>query len=364
LKQTIKLLSNVIQNKGIEDIRIRSHQLGNSGFNEPEKLIAWMGAIQAQDYNMSKWALGIRLKSATIKDIETALNKGKILRTHVMRPTWHLVAAEDIRWMLQLSKERIKSSCASRDRNLEITEELYSKCNRLIENILKDNNHLTRQELSLALTKAGIAVDTSRMIHFMMRAEIEGIICSGIDKGNRQTYSLIDERVPPAKMLHKEEALATLATKYFRSHPPASLQDFVWWSGLSVSDAKQAIHLIQTELLTIRFHESPLWVHQSYSEESESFNTFHFLPAFDEYVIAYKDRTSILEMEHHPKAFSKNGIFHPVIVSNGRVIGTWQKTGNKNRIAIRPAFFEATKSDDDRLKIAESRYKAFFSELL
>jgi hypothetical protein len=342
-------------------IRIRSHQLGNPGFNEPEKLVAWMGAIQAQDYNMSKWALGVRLKSATIKDIETALNKGKILRTHVMRPTWHLVAAEDIRWMLQLSKERIKSSCASRDRDLEITEKLYSKCNHLIVNILKNNNHLTRQELSFELAKAGIAVDTSRMIHFMMRAEVEGIICSGIDKGNKQTYALIDERVPPAKILHKEEALATLATKYFKSHSPASLQDFVWWSGLSVSDARQAIYLIQPELFTVRFHESPLLVHQTYSEELKPFDTFHFLPAFDEYIIAYKDRKSILEMEHQPKAFSKNGIFHPIIVSNGRIIGTWQKTGNKNRIAVKPALFEATDPNDDRLKIAENRYKAFFS---
>ncbi|MDR1170200.1 MAG: winged helix DNA-binding domain-containing protein [Prevotellaceae bacterium] len=346
----------------VESIRIRSHQLGNPEFNEPEKLVAWMGAIQAQDYSMSKWALGVRLQSATVVDVEAALSAGKILRTHVMRPTWHLVAAEDIRWMLQLSGERIKSSAASRDRNLEITGELYSKCNRLIEKILEGNNHLTRQELALELTKAGIAADTSRMTHFMMRAEVEGIVCSGIDRGNRQTYALIDERVPPAKTLHREEALATLATKYFRSHSPAGLQDFAWWSGLSVGNARQAVHLIQPELFTVMFHESLLFVHQSYRGELESPDTFHFLPAFDEYIIAYKDRTGVLDTEYQMKAFSKNGIFHPVIASNGRIAGTWQKTASKNRITVKPAFFDAANTDENRMKIAENRYRAFFMD--
>jgi hypothetical protein len=346
----------------MENIRLQSHQLVNPEFNEPEKLVAWMGAIQAQDYSMSKWAVGVRLQSATIRDVESALHAGKILRTHVMRPTWHLVAAEDIRWMLQLSKERIKSSSASRDKYLEITEKLYATCNRLIGKILEGNNHLTRQELAAELTKAGIAVDASRMIHFMMRAEVEGVVCSGIDRGNKQTYALLDERIPPAKTGHREEALATLATKYFRSHSPASLQDFVWWSGLSVGDARQAIHLIQEELLSVRFREILLWVHQSCSKKFESLDTFHFLPAFDEYIIAYRDRTSVLEAVHHAKAFSKNGIFHPIVVSKGRITGTWQKTVNKDLTIIKPAFFAASDSDEDRMRIAENRYNAFFRE--
>jgi ribosomal protein S18 acetylase RimI-like enzyme len=345
----------------VEEVRARGHQLAAPGFNEPEKLVAWMGAVQAQDYGMSKWALGVRLKSATIREVNTALHQGKILRTHVMRPTWHLVAAGDIRWMLQLSKERIKASSASRDRALEITEPLYSKCNRLVEKILEGHHHLTRQELASELAKAGIAVDTSRMIHFMMRAEVEGIVCSGIDKGNKQTYALIDERIPPAKALHKEEALATLATRYFRSHSPAGLQDFVWWSGLSVSEAKQAVHLIQPELFTVRFRETPLLVHQSCSEAPEPLDTLHLLPAFDEYIIAYKDRTSILETEHHAKAFSKNGIFHPIIVANGRIVGTWQKAVHKNRVTVKPAFFDAINPGGDRVKSAEERYNAFLT---
>ncbi|MDR1332324.1 MAG: winged helix DNA-binding domain-containing protein [Tannerella sp.] len=346
---------------GMEDLRIRSHQLGNPRHDDPEKLVAWMGAIQAQDCSMSKWALGVRLRSATIGAVDAALHKAKIVRTHVLRPTWHLVAAADVRWMLQLSGERIRASSASRDRILEITEGLYSTCNRLIEKALEGNRHLTRQELAAELAGAGIAVNTSRMIHFMMRAEVEGLVCSGIDRGNRQTYALIDERIPPAKTLHRDEALAALATKYFRSHSPAGLPDFAWWSGLSAGDARQAVHLIQSQLLTVRFHEKSLFVHQSCAGEPDAPDTFHFLPAFDEYVIAYKDRTVVLEAEHHAKAFSKNGIFHPVIVSNGRIAGTWQKAATKNRITVKPVFFEAAEPDEDRIKAAEDRYRAFFA---
>jgi hypothetical protein len=344
-----------------EQIRIVSHQLGKPAFDEPKKLVAWMGAMQAQDYGMSKWAVGVRLKSATMADVEAALHRGDILRTHVMRPTWHLVAAEDIRWMLQLSKERIKSSGKSRDRDLEITEELYSKCNRHISKMLEGNRHLTRQEIGSELTKAGIAVDTARMIHFMMRAETEGFVCSGIDKGNKQTYALLDERVPPVKALHREEALAMLATNYFKSHSPASLHDFCWWSGLSVSDAKQAIHLIQRELFTDRKGEPHLFIHQSCNKEFLFNDTLHFLPAFDEYIIAYRDRTSILAVEHQPKAFAKNGTFHPVIMYNGKIVGNWQRPANKDRTAIHYSFFEAIDLSDDLLKRAMNRYKRFFA---
>jgi hypothetical protein len=339
-----------------KQIRIMSHQLANPEYNEPGRLVAWMGAVQAQNYGMSKWAVGVRLKSATVADIEAALNRGDILRTHVMRPTWHLVAAEDIRWMLQLSGERIKSASASRDKDLEITENLYSKVCNLISKILESNNHLTRQELAQELTKAGIAVDTSRMIHFMMRAEIEGIVCSGIDRGNKQTYALLDERVPPVGTLHREEALATLATKYFRSHSPASLQDFVWWSGLYVREAKQAIQMIRAELEIDRH----LFIHRSCNRKFKSGDILRFLPAFDEYLISYKDRTSVMELKRQPEAFSKNGIFNPVIMQNGKIVGVWQRT-NGNNTGVKYSFFEEDSHDKKLTEAALDSYMAFCS---
>nr|WP_320057884.1 winged helix DNA-binding domain-containing protein [uncultured Bacteroides sp.] len=344
----------------IKDIRLSSQQLHHSEFVNPKELVAWMGAMQAQDYNMVKWALGIRLKSGTEQFVDEALNRGDILRTHVMRPTWHLVAAEDIRWMLRLSAQRIKSSSASRDRDLEISESLYSKCNGLLEKMLAGNNFLTREEVGLELNKAGIVVNTSRMIHFMMRAEIEGIVCSGPVRGKKLTYALIEERVSPVKELNKEESLVKLALNYFRSHSPASLQDFVWWSGLSVADAKQAVGLIDSELISDKFASHNLFVHQLYANELKTDNVLHFLPAFDEYVISYKDRTAILALELQSKAFTKNGTFYPNIMYNGEIVGVWKKLVSKAGISFETTFFEQNFNiEKEALAKAENTYRRF-----
>lgn len=344
----------------IKDIRVIAQQLGSSQFSSPRDLVARMGAIQAQDYAMAKWAVGIRLKSATDKMVETAFNKGEILRTHVMRPTWHFVAAEDIRWMLKLSAERIKQSSVSRDRDLEITESLYTKVNGLLEKILQNNNYLTREDVGQELVKAGIAIDTSRMIHFMMRAEVEGIVCSGPVRGKKQTYALIEERVVPVADLSKDEALASLASKYFRSHSPAGLQDFVWWSGLSVADARRAIDLIRTELIVDRFASQNLLIHQSLGSVGKIADSLRFLPAFDEYVISYKDRTSVLALEHHPGAFTKNGIFYPIVMYKGQVVGSWKKSVKKKILNVDTSFFESDfEVQEDLRSKAENDFRYF-----
>lgn len=231
----------------IPNIRLQNQQLLNPLFCQPKELVSWLGAMQAQNYSMVKWAMGTRLKSATIQTVEEALRKGEILRTHVMRPTWHLVAAEDIRWMLKLSARRIKSANDSfaKGYDLEITDELYAKSYNLLEKILCGNKSLTKQEIAEHFCCSGILVeaDNHRMTRFMVRAEQEGIVCSGEDKGGKYTYALLEERVPPVPEITKDEALARLARSYFRSHAPAVLQDFIWWSGLPVSEAKQAIYV-------------------------------------------------------------------------------------------------------------------------
>jgi hypothetical protein len=319
-----------------------------------------MGAIQAQDYNASKWAIGIRLKTATMQIVDDALRQGKILRTHVMRPTWHLVAAPDIRWMLKLSAQRIKQSSASRDRDLEITESLYAKVNKLLERMLAGNNHLTREEIGTALANAGIKTGASRMIHFMMRAEVEGVVCSGIDKGKKHTYALLEERVAPVEELHKEEALYKLAANYFKSHSPASLQDFTWWSGLSVSEARQALALVDPELIKDKF-ATGLFVHESLGSPTKTGNMLHLLPPFDEYLIGYKDRTPVLDLKYYHKAFSNNGIFYPVVVYNGKVVGNWSKSVKAKQLVIDLSFFNPAVNPGAKLIAkAKEQYAAIF----
>lgn len=326
----------------ITHIRVASQQLEQPRPGSPRDLVSWMGAIQAQDYEMAKWAIGIRLRSATLQAVNEALAAGDIIRTHVMRPTWHFVAAEDIRWMLTLSSRRIKAAVKSYAKGHfgVVDESLSTKCLRHIEKILEGNRSLTKQEIGAELHKAGLLPDTDCVNLFLTLAEQEGIICNGIDKGRKITYALLDERVPPTPPLCREEALARLATRYFQSHSPAQPNDFAWWSGLSATECKQAIGLIESDLICETYGSQTYYIHQSWQGKKESEKILRFLPSFDEYLISYKDRTAVLPLEHHPKAFNRFGTFYPVLLYNGMIVGNWSRPVKKNATAIEMTFFD------------------------
>ena len=207
----------------IANYRLANHQLTGTKFTTPGELVSYMGAIQAQDYAMAKWAIGIRI-STTENKIEEALNNGDILRTHVLRPTWHFVAANDIHWMLKLTGPHIKAQSASMCRKLELDNKLLNRCNSIIEKALTGNKYLTREEIIFELNKKGIATNELRSVLIMMNAELDGIVCNGYRRDKQFTYALLDKK--RAKSYTKEEALVALAKRYFISHGPAILQDF------------------------------------------------------------------------------------------------------------------------------------------
>ncbi len=331
----------------LKNIRLISHQLLDSNLQTPWDVATWMGAIQSQDYNMAKWAIGIRLQGSTEKIIEDAFNKGQILRTHVMRPTWHFVTPENIRWMLDLTGPRLKSATQSNDRHWELTESIYSKCNQVIEKALDGGKHLLREEIASALNLAGIEVDNMRMYRIMFRAELDKVVCSGALRGKKQTYALLNERVPLMKDMHKDEALVKLTQIYFMSHSPATVMDFSWWSGLSVTDAKKGINELKSELVKEKINGQDYWIMNALTSIKKLPDSIFLLPAFDEFIISYRDRNAIIDTNHQTKAFTKNGIFYPTIIENGKVIGIWKKeTGKKNPILN---FFEEPDFTDQQL---------------
>ena len=349
----------------LTDIRLLSQQLAKPKFKTPEEVVAWMGAIQAQEYTMAKWAVGCRLKSATLQAVDNALAKGEILRTHILRPTWHFVAAGDIRWMLQLSGGRIKTAFESyaRSNKIEIPESLYIQSNNLLEKLLAGNKSLTKQELGEEFARSGLEAGNYPMHLFLIRAEVDGLVCSGVDKGKKPTYALLDERVPPVKELHREEALARLATLYFQSHSPATLADFIWWSGLTTTDARHAVGLIECDLLTEQYDSEIFYLHTSCDLKARCRQVLHLLPSYDEYLISYKDRTTVLLREHHPKAFNTFGIFYPVILHNGRIIGNWKKATKKKALVPEVSFFnDVSDIPEELLKKAVDRYCYFYAK--
>lgn len=212
-------------------VRLSAQQLSDPRFDDPRALVRWMGAVQAQDYKAVRWAVGIRLRTASLRAVDRALERGEILRTHVMRPTWHLVAAEDIRWMLRLSARRIRSANSSlvRSRGLGIDDGMYSRSNRLIEKMLRGNLCLTKRQIADRFQAAGIAADTHFMTRYLMRAEADGIRLAAVPtRAGQFTYALLEERVAPVPELTRDESLGRLARAYFRSHSPATASDFAW----------------------------------------------------------------------------------------------------------------------------------------
>jgi hypothetical protein len=339
----------------ISNQRLFNQHVQGTELNSVKELVYWMGAIQAQDYTMSKFAIGARLKKTTQQIIENAINKAEIIRTHVLRPTWHFVAAEDIRWMLELTAKNLNRSLSSNNKKLELDEKTFQKCNTIIEKLLRDGKHLTRKEIMAALEKKGIKTNDLRAGHIMFRAETDLVVCNGIKRDKQFTYALFDERVPSTKKKTKEEALAELALRYFKSHGPATLQDFTWWSGLSLTDAKSGMESIQSMLTSVPHKENVFWFDEKTAPTKTKRNNLILLPAFDEFLISYKSREVSIHTDHTSHAFTNNGIFTPIIVHNARVIGIW-KPQYKKEILIKPYFFLRPEEQQKKLfaKAAQS----------
>lgn len=347
-----------MDSREISAMRLLNQQLASSVFQTPKELVAWMGAMQAQDYTQAKWAIGIRMPHMTESQIESAFNQGEILRTHLMRPTWHFVSADDIYWMLQLTAPQIRSVLNSRHRELGITELLVNNSYLVIEDTInaREDQSLTREELLDALAQAGIPTDLQRASHIMLRAEIDGILCSGPIKGKKQTYALLSNRVPVKKTLTQEEALARLAKSYFSSHGPATLPDFLWWSGLGAADGRKALESIKNDLVSVKIAADTYWYPGSDITPSKLSDSAYLLPAFDEFLISYKNRSASITTEDHKRAISSNGIFRPVILINGQITGLWKKTVKKEYILIETEYFRPHSKAEEQLitKAAES----------
>ncbi len=320
-------------------IRLHNHLLGSATLQEPHEVVSYMGAMQSQAFEMAKWGIGARLKGATNAAIEDAINTGKIIRTHILRPTWHFVAAEDIRWMLQLSAPRVKPILMGYWKMRGIEKSVYTPAIRVIEKLLENGNHLTRQEIGDALIAQGIIADPDLTHCITGIAEIDGIVCSGRLKGNKQTYALMHEWIPKTEKLCKEEALERLARTFFTSHGPATLQDFCWWSGMTLTDAKKVMGQMKHDFICKEVNGRTFWMKNDIVLPTNNDDSLLLLPPFDEFVVSYKDRSELIEDHHYGKVMTKNGLFSPTVMLNGEIIGSWKKVSIKGKPNVEVSFF-------------------------
>jgi len=340
--------------------RLLRQHLNRPGPRRPGDLVARLGAVQAQEYPYARWGLGLRLAGTPADaSIRRAFDAGEILRTHVMRPTWHFVTARDIRWMLELTAPRVHRVMATYNRQLELDAPLLTRATVVMGRAL-ERRFLTRTELGAELARAGLALDARRLAHAVMHAELEGVICSGPRRGTQFTYALVAERAPSAVRLTRDEAVATLTARYFGSHGPATIRDFVWWSGLTSADARRGLDMSRARS---RVENGRVYwtVGRAPAAPRVPPPRVHLLPIYDELIVAYRDREAV----PHPRVAAVSPTREPVIfqhavVIGGQIAGTWRtaRRGDGHAVRVVP-LRPLTRADHRSIVEAVRRYERF-----
>lgn len=328
--------------------RLRNHQLTGSDRKHPADVVSWFGAMQAQDYPAAKWAVGLRAPGCRDADVEQAFTEGAILRTHVLRPTWHFVTPADLRWMVALSAPRIHAANAYYYRQAGLEARTFARSCAMIHRALEGGRALTRAELAVYLKRARVAADGLKLAYLMMHAELEAVICSGPRRGTQFTYALVDERAPRAKPLARQDAITELARRYFASHGPATLRDFAWWSGLTMKDARLGMEAVTPSVRAVAASRAC---------------TAFLMPNHDEYLLAYKDRRGIVDTARAANVVARsNGAFPHHLIIDGRLAGSWARTlkGHAVRLDVAP-YRKLSPAETRAVTAAADSYGEFLS---
>lgn len=348
-------------NSTIAHQRLANQRIAADPFERPADVVQWLGAVQAQDYAGAKWSLGRRMRAATDEIVEQAFTAGAILRTHVLRPTWHFVTPADIHWLLALTAPRVHALNAPLYRKLEIDHELVQRSTTALTHALQGGNQLTRDEVRGVLAQAGIATAGEfRMSYILMRAELDGVVCSGARRGKQFTYALLSERAPQARHLEHDQAVAELAGRFFLSRGPATVQDFAKWSGLTVTDARAGVEAVKSQLQHEQVDGQAYWRSPSTPAGHERAPAAVLLSIYDEYISGYKDRSAMVEPSYGAKLQALGNALTAIVVVDGQVVGTWKRTLKKDALVIETDIFASLTAAESRaVATAIDQYAAF-----
>jgi hypothetical protein len=348
-------------NSTIAHQRLANQRISDNPFARPAEVVQWLGAVQAQDFAGAKWALGLRMHAATDDIVEQAFTEGAILRTHVLRPTWHFVTPADIHWLLALTAPRVHALNAPYYRKLELDHDLFQRSTTALKQALQGGNQLTRDEVRGVLAQAGIATAGElRMNYILMRAELDGVVCSGARRGKQFTYALLSERAPQVRHLERDHAVAELAQRFFLSRGPASVQDFARWSGLTVTDARAGLEAVKGQLQHEPVDGQSYWRSPSTPAVHEHAPAAVLLSIYDEYISGYKDRSAMVEPSYGAKLQTLGNALTAIVVVDGQVVGTWKRRLRKDAVVIETDIFAAlTNAESHAVATAIDQYAAF-----
>lgn len=324
-------------NPRIANLRLHNQYISRPILETPESVVGWLVAVQSQDYAAAKWAIGQRAAGINDAAVEQSFTDGTILRTHVMRPTWHFVLPADIRWLLELTSPRVDAILSTYDRKMGLERAEIKRTSKLMARALEGSNFLTRTELAAMLEREGIATrdGEQRLMHIVMHAELDGVICSGPRRGKQFTYALLDERAPQVKALTRDEALVALSKRFFTSRGPVTVNDFSWWSGLTVGDCRKGLEAVKDKLEQETIDGQIYWFAPVGEVTQTVSPTVYLLPNYDEMISAYKDRSAMFDAQYASKLDARgNVVFNHFILLDGQLVGTWKRTINKRDVVV------------------------------
>ncbi len=342
-------------------LRLYNQRLSKTEFKKPSEVVSWLGAIQAQDFLGALWTIGQRMKKAVETDVEQAIADRSIVRTWPMRGTLHFVIPHNVHWMLKLLAPRIIARAQTNYRSEGLDKTIFAKSNKLFERALRDGKQLERSEMYDVLERGKISLGGQRGIHILVHAALEGLICVGPRSGKQHTYALLDEWIPKGKELNHDESLVELAKNYFASHGPATMHDFSWWTGLTITEAKLAIGMVQPKLISVTIDDQVYWMTEELSVPKVKKPLVSLTSWFDEILIGYKDRSTIIDSsvsKFIPNP--KNGIFSSNILIDGKVVGSWKRAFVKGRVEMElKPFRKFDTKEKEEVDAAVNRYKSF-----
>lgn len=337
--------------------RLANQHIAATRTGDPAQVVAHLGAVQAQEYGQSLWAVGLRTMQATSGTIEAAIERGAILRTWPMRGTIHLVPAADARWMIELLAGRRVRQMAGVYQAIGLTDEILGRSAEIVAGALRGGRRVRRKDLYSLLTGRGIDCSASprgsRGGHILGYLSMTGLICLGPLDGRQQTFVLLDEWAPGVR--RPADPLAELAARYFTSHGPATARDFGWWSGLNLGEAREAIERAGPSLAAEDLDGETCWDGAGPAAGAAP-GGVHLLPAFDEYTVGYSDRAALSGGRPLPPA----DVLNPVMVLDGRAVGLWRRSIGRETVKIELApFGRIGTRDRERFRQAAERYAEF-----
>jgi hypothetical protein len=341
----------------------RMHNLGlnSEPFDSPEGVVRWLGAVQAQEFEPAKWSVAQRTLNVDEAEMDRLVDEGLILRTHLLRPTWHFAHPEDIHLLLQVTGPRVQVSNGSVYRNYGLDEVVFDRCNKVIVEALGGGNHLTRKELGEILSQHGIDTSGPRLAGIMMNAELEAVICSGELRGKQQTYALLEERVPNALQYDPDEALVEVIRRYFASHGPATVQDCRAWGSMKIADIRRGIEMLGDELESFELDGLTYWYVHGPPEQRPEAPDVHLLQSYDEFFMGYLETRGVVDSAGRLRTLNPDGLIGtgPVIVDS-QVSGHWRRKLTTSRVKVQiELLIDLTGPMIDAIEAEADRYGAF-----